>query len=83
MYYLQTRYYDPAICRFINADYPEIISSTPAALTDKNLYAYCDNNPVMRVDSDGEFWHIVVGAVSGALVGGLVKVITNLIEKNR
>ena len=37
-------------------------------LIDKNLYAYCDNNPVMRVDSDGEFWlNILAGAAVGAL----------------
>lgn len=30
--------------------------ATPASLTDKNLYAYCDNNPVMRKDEGGEFW---------------------------
>ena len=23
---------------------------------EKNLYAYCDNNPVMRRDDGGEFW---------------------------
>ncbi len=32
---------------------------------DKNLYAYCDNNPVMRVDSSGAVWHLAVGAVIG------------------
>ena len=30
------------------------------ALTDKNLYAYCDNNPVVRVDYDGQFWDYVI-----------------------
>ena len=28
-------------------------------LTDKNLYAYCDNNPVARVDHNGQFWDYV------------------------
>ena len=69
MYYLQTRYYDPAICRFINADIPEIIGATVYSLTDKNLFAYCDNNPVMRGDPDGEFWNYVIGGVVGAAVG--------------
>ena len=33
------------------------------ALTDKNLYAYCDNNPVIRKDTDGNLWQaIVIGA---------------------
>lgn len=40
------------------------------ALTDKNLYAYCDNNPVMRVDEDGEFWlTALIGGAIGAIVG--------------
>ena len=41
------------------------------ALTDKNLYAYCDNNPVMRVDGDGEFWNYIIGGVVGAVAGGI------------
>ena len=35
------------------------------ALTDKNLYAYCDNNPVMHTDPSGESW---LGAIIGASV---------------
>ena len=34
------------------------------ALTDKNLYAYCDNNPVMREDNGGYAWEIVFDVVS-------------------
>ncbi|MBQ7389736.1 MAG: RHS repeat-associated core domain-containing protein [Clostridia bacterium] len=56
LYYLQSRYYDPNTCRFINADIPDVITATPTALTDKNLFVYCDNNPVMRTDHDGMFW---------------------------
>ena len=33
-------------------------------LTDKNLYSYCDNNPVMRKDEGGMFWDTVFDAVS-------------------
>ena len=29
-----------------------------------NLYAYCDNNPVMRVDYGGEFWIAVLIAAT-------------------
>ena len=71
MYYLQSRYYDAKICRFISPDTTDILTATPMALTDKNLFAYCDNNPVMRVDGDGEFWNYVIGGVVGALVGGV------------
>ena len=51
-------------------------------LTDKNLYVYCDNNPITRADNGGEFWHILVGAAAGAFINGVVKFVTNAIEKN-
>ena len=53
MYYLQSRYYDPAICRFINADG---YVSTGQGILGYNMFAYCGNNPVMRVDPNGEGW---------------------------
>ena len=79
-YYVSSRYYDPEIGRFINADTTDILTATPMRLTDKNLFAYCDNNPVMRADHGGDFWHIVVGAAVGALIGGVVKAVSNAIE---
>lgn len=66
-YYLNTRYYDPEVGRFISADTTDVLAASPASLTDKNLFAYCDNNPVMYKDADGEFWHILAGAVVGAV----------------
>ena len=57
MYYLQSRYYDPAICRFINADG---YISTGQGFTGYNMFAYCGNNPVMRVDRNGEGWILAV-----------------------
>ena len=67
MYRLDSRYYDPAIGRFINADNISLLTETPTALTDKNLYSYCDNNPVMRKDSEGELWaNLLIGAAIGA-----------------
>lgn len=77
-YYLNSRYYDAKVCRFVNADDASTLTATPTGLTDKNLYAYCDNNPIMRRDGDGEFWHILVGAAVGALVSGIVKVVENV-----
>ncbi len=73
-YYVSSRYYDPETGRFISADTTEILTATPTALTDKNLFAYCDNNPIVRIDTDGQFWNWVigasVGAVGGAILGG-------------
>ena len=67
-YYLNARYYDPALGRFISPDTTDVLTVASMELTDKNLYAYCDNNPVMREDKGGQFWNIIVGAVIG---GGL------------
>ena len=77
MYYLQSRYYNPAWGRFLNADDSAVLTATPDALTDKNLYAYCDNNPIMRVDEDGEFWNIVAGAAVGAAFTLVTELIDN------
>ena len=58
-YYVSTRYYDPEVGRFISADTTDVLGVS-GDLYDKNLYAYCDNNPVMRVDEDGEFWTVAL-----------------------
>ena len=65
-YYLQSRYYNPEIGRFLNADTIDVVSISPTEITDKNLFSYCDNNPIIRADNGGEVWHIVAGAaISG------------------
>ena len=50
LYYLQSRYYDPEIGRFINADN---YTSTGQGLLGFNMFAYCRNNPVCRKDASG------------------------------
>lgn len=79
-YYLNTRYYDPNVGRFLSPDNANLLLASPRALTDKNLYAYCDNNPVMRTDDNGDFWHIAVGGLLGGLIGGIAQVASNIIE---
>ena len=81
LYYVSSRYYDPVISRWINADTTDVLTVTTMGLTDKNLFAYCDNNPVMRADSGGDFWHIIAGAVAGALIAGVTKIISNVIDE--
>ena len=63
-YYISSRYYNPSICRFLSADILEALE-VQEDLYDKNRYAYCDNNPIMRVDIYGAIWHLVVGAAVG------------------
>ena len=59
-YYLSSRYYNPTWGRFINADTADVLGASPdKANWDKNLFAYCDNNPISRKDDGGEFWEDV------------------------
>ena len=54
-YYLQSRYYDPNVGRFINADEPSMLELSQGEVLGANLFTYCNNNPVMRIDSNGSF----------------------------
>ena len=80
LYYLNARYYDQVTCRFISGDKAGIVTATPTGLTDKNLYAYCDNNPVARVDGSGEIWNIIIGAAAGMVAGFAVSVVSQLLD---
>ena len=50
LYYLKSRYYDPAVKRFLNVDGLVSTSVEDAA---KNMFAYCLNNPVIYADPEG------------------------------
>ena len=88
LYYIQSRYYDSNIGRFINAD--GVISGANGSLHGFNLYAYCFNNPVLLTDSSGGWpqWLLNVGAFisnnitapSVAFVGSAERVVKNIIE---
>ena len=65
--------------RFISADKAPVVSATPSSLTDKNQFAYCDNNPIMRVDEDGDFWNILIGAGVGAVTAIAGQVVSDVV----
>ncbi len=71
LYYLLSRYYDPAVGRFINAD--SLISQK--STLGFNVFAYCNNNPVKLTDPDGHFPFLAItaaiGAAAGAVIGGV------------
>ena len=52
LYYLQSRYYDPIVKRFISPDSTDYLTEN-GDFDGYNLYAYCLNNPVMYVDKKG------------------------------
>ena len=64
-YYLNTRYYSPEMCRFISSDG---YIQTGQGILDKNMFAYCENNPVIRIDPNGQFWGIVVGVICAVVL---------------
>ena len=51
-YYLKSRYYDPKICRFINADG---LASTGQGFLGCNMFAYCGNCPSRYSDHSGKY----------------------------
>ena len=69
-YYLQSRYYDPATRRFINADVYASTDSKDAIAC--NMFAYCNNNPVIHDDESGECFGLVVlaGIFVCSVIGG-------------
>ena len=71
LYYLEARYYDPETGRFISQD--EIDFIVPNHLTGLNLFAYCNNNPIMFVDYTGHsVTAILIGLGIATLVGGII-----------
>ena len=53
LYYLQSRYYDPTTCRFVNAD--NAISNAGKTIQGYNLFSYCFNNPANMSDRNGHW----------------------------
>ena len=49
LYYLQSRYYDPVLGRFVNADEQLNVDT----FLGYNMFAYCENDPVNLCDPDG------------------------------
>ena len=78
-YYLGSRYYDPEVGRFISPDSADVLE-VQSNLYDKNLYAYCDNNPVMRKDETGDVWiaAVAIGVGMGAVGQYVSDVIGNI-----
>ena len=53
MYYLQSRYMNPVVNRFFNADDPDIAKQSKDVPVGMNLFAYCNNDPVNYTDPTG------------------------------
>ena len=62
LYYLQSRYYDPEMGRFINAD---SLISTGQGILGNNMFAYCGNNPITRIDTFGNAFTDIIAVYYG------------------
>ena len=60
-YYLNSRYYDPEIRRFINADG---YVNANGGFIGYNMYAYCSNSPIVYKDSNGNFIDTIFDVIS-------------------
>ena len=58
LYYLQSRYYNPQVGRFINGD---SLASTGVNVLNFNTFAYCNNNPCVYIDPFGHEGIVGVG----------------------
>lgn len=74
MYYLKSRYYDPATKRFLNAD---VVAAVNDNVLSNNFFPYCFNNPVIYEDSSGCYtgWDDDAAIIAG----GSISVTTELI----
>jgi RHS repeat-associated protein len=74
LYYLNSRYYDPELRRFLNPDVPTMLFITATNIDGANLYQYCYNNPVVYFDPTGKIpFLIAIGIIAGAaLLGGII-----------
>ena len=70
-YYLQSRYYNPEVGRFISSD---VLLSTGQGVLGHNAYAYCGNNPVMGYDPYGTFDWSSFGKGAGWLAIGITAI---------
>ena len=68
LYYLNTRYYDPEIGRFINTDNISILSDVKDIINGLNLFAYCLNNPVNATDEAGNIPNWLKWLIGGIIV---------------
>ena len=76
LYYLQSRYYDPEVGRFINAD--AFASTDISGVLSTNMFAYCENRPTIGSDPTGEWVHLAIGAAVGVASLYISDVLFNL-----
>lgn len=70
---MQSRYYDPVTCRFVNAD--SLVDTSD--VLGFNMYVYCGNNPINREDSTGKAWSVLEIMAVGGLIGMAISAVSS------
>ena len=68
MYYLQSRYYNPVVGRFVNGDDVPQVSFSQSDILSTNLFTYCHNNPSNMCDEDGESAVLITLAIVACIL---------------
>ena len=76
-YYLNSRYYDAKVCRYLNAD--SVIAGVGGSVQGYNLFAYSFNNPVNMSDSSGQWPQWIKNAAS-AVVNAVKKAAVTVVN---
>jgi len=93
LYYLQSRWYDPEVGRFLSPDAIEIIEITKNHVNGLNLYMFCGNDPVNNIDDDGYFFHKIgnwfyrtviqpIGTAVGWVTNNIVQPVVGWVDNN-
>ena len=69
LFYCNSRYYSPEICRWISSDSIEYLDSE--SINGLNLYCYCYNNPISYSDPSGNLPQWAMWVIGGVVIAGL------------
>ncbi len=75
--WMRSRWYHPELRRFLSEDARFGDITQPDSL---NRFAFLGGAPALRVDPDGEFWWVAVGALVGAVANVAVQVASDVIR---
>lgn len=67
LFYLNSRYYDSEVGRFISPDVVSILDDTKGLINGLNLYMYCADNPIIYYDPSGQSF-ILIGFIIGTII---------------
>ena len=80
LYYLQSRYYNPVVGKFLNADEIGIITLLAKSVLGLGVFTYVGNNPVCNMDVSGYLAANIISGIIGALLNVLIDFVTSALS---